>query len=93
MTEKQFTQQIRDLARLTGWKIYHTWNSIHSEKGFPDFVMVRGGRLIFAELKTEDGKVTPEQQEWLDLLGASGKCEVYLWRPSNWDEIQEVLTR
>lgn len=93
LSEKQFQQQVVHLAQLYGWKVYHTYDSRHSEKGYPDLCLLKGTRLMYAELKKEDGKVTPEQQEWLNLLKASGKPEVYLWRPSNWPEIQEVLTR
>lgn len=68
ITEKQFEAQVKDLAKVFGWKYYHTWRSIHSPAGFPDCVMVRPPRLIFAELKSEKGKLSPEQQEWLDIL-------------------------
>lgn len=82
LSEKQFRQQILDLAHLLGWKCYFTWASLHSPAGYPDLCMVRLSRIIFVELKSESGKVTEAQQEWLDALAATGKVEVYLWRPS-----------
>jgi len=93
LTEKDFESQIKDLARLFGWKYYHTWRSIHSPAGFPDCVLVRQSRIIFAELKSEKGKVSPAQQEWLDALGNVGDkdVQVYLWHPSDFDKIVEVL--
>lgn len=93
ISEKDFEGQIRDLAKMFGWKYYHTWRSIHSPAGFPDCVMVRGAQLIFAELKSEKGTVSPAQQEWLDLLGNAGgqDVQVYLWRPSDFDKIAEIL--
>lgn len=91
ITEKQFQQQIMELAVLYKWRCYHTWSSMHSAGGFPDLVMVRVPRLIFAELKSDKGKVSIEQEAWLESLRASGKCEVYLWRPSVWESITEVL--
>jgi hypothetical protein len=90
MTEKQFYSQIRDLAIITGWMIYHTWTSIHSAAGYPDITLVRGDRLVFAELKTDKGRVTPQQQAWIDALRKT-KAEVYLWRPSYFDDIVEIL--
>jgi len=88
--EKAFEQQVHNLARSLGWLYYHTWRSKFSEPGFPDCVLVKGGRTIYAELKTEKGKVTTAQQQWLDALAAAGN-EVYLWRPSDYEEICGVL--
>jgi len=91
ISEKDFEGQIRDLAKLFGWLYYHTWRSIHSPAGFPDVVMVRPPRLIFAELKSEKGQVSDKQKEWLEALKETG-VEVFLWRPSDLDEIVGVLT-
>lgn len=91
LTEKQFTAQVKDLATLFGWLRYHTWVSIHSPAGFPDEVLVRRDRLVFAELKAEKGKVSERQQVWLDALGEVPGVEVHVWRPSDWDRICEVL--
>ena len=90
ITEKQFESQVKGLAKTFGWLYYHTWRSFHSPAGFPDCVMVRGDRLVIAELKSEKGKVSEKQFEWLEALGRA-KSEVYLWRPSNFDEIVEIL--
>ncbi len=92
MRESEFMQTIEDLARKCGWSmIYHTHDSRHSAKGFPDLCIARAPRLIFAELKTEDGKLTPEQAEWLRVLAGCG-CECYCWRPGEWSEIESVIT-
>jgi hypothetical protein len=91
VSEKEFTQQVRDLARLCGFMEYHTYRSKHSSAGFPDLCLARGGRLIFAELKTEKGKVSPSQAEWLDALDQVPGVEAYLWRPSDWNLIVETL--
>jgi hypothetical protein len=91
ISERDFRHQVIDLCKLLGWKHYFTWTSIHSPKGFPDLVLVRE-RVIFAELKTEKGKVTPNQQEWLDALKQANQ-EVYLWRPSDFDEIAGILQK
>lgn len=93
MSEKQFLQQVRDLARLFGWLEYHTWNSLHSTAGFPDLVLVRPPRVIFAELKAERGRLTLAQQAWLDALRQCEGVEVYLWRPADLEQIVRVLRR
>ena len=91
MTEKELQAQVQQLAKLGGWQFYHTWNSIHSAPGFPDNVMAKTPRLVFMELKTELGKVTAAQQKWLEILATVPGVEVYLFRPSEFEEIKKVL--
>ena len=89
ITEKQFSQQVVDLASLLGWVAYRTWTSIHSPKGFPDLVLVRE-RVVFVELKNDVGKVWPTQEAWLERLRSAG-AEVYLWRPQDFESLTEIL--
>jgi hypothetical protein len=98
--EKDLTGYVRELAQLFGWRRYHTWLAKHSPAGFPDEVLLRRNRLIFAELKREKKKPTPAQQEWLEELaefahhvnlGGSARVDVYVWRPSDMDRIAEIL--
>jgi hypothetical protein len=91
ISETQFTTQIVSLTKMFGWRRYHTWRSINSPAGFPDEVLVRRERLIFAELKAENGKVSALQQEWLDDLARVPGLEVYVWRPSQLAEITGIL--
>lgn len=88
--EKDFRQSIVDLARDEGWLVYFTWLSKHSPRGWPDLVLIRPPRLVFAELKTESGQPTAEQQECLEALVGCGE-DVRLWRPADWDEIEGLL--
>lgn len=75
MTEAQLldavlgTPRRPGIALALGWRGYHTHRSQHSPAGFPDLCLVKGGRLVFAELKTERGKTTAEQDGWLEDLG------------------------
>lgn len=92
VTEKQFQEAVQDLATVFGWLAYHTHFSLRSAAGFPDLVLVRADRLVFIELKTEDGRVTVEQAHWMQAIAATG-AEVYLFRPSDWDCLEETLRR
>lgn len=97
VSEKEWMGYVTSLAAIRGWDSYHTFDSRHSPAGFPDCVFVRGGRLVFAELKSEKGKATVTQQRWLDQLSniaaaAGGAVEVYLWRPSDRDQVEAVLS-
>ena len=98
ITEKELTALVKGAAGAFGYRFYHPYLSIHSEKGFPDCTMVKelgdgGTRLLFAELKSEKGKPTEKQLEWLDLLRRVREVGVYLWKPSDWGEIEGVLRR
>lgn len=84
-SEKQFLGQLRQAAGWLGWRCYHTHDSRRSEAGFPDVVLVRPPSVIFAELKTDSGRLTPLQREWLEDLKACDRVEAVLWRPSDWD--------
>ncbi len=77
------------LANMLGWCSYHTLRSRGSKSGYPDRTCVRE-RIIFAELKREKTKPTPDQVAWLDRLAAAGG-EVYLWRPSDLEEVGQIL--
>lgn len=92
LTERQFTSLLVDVARIAGWRRYHTFDSRRSNHGFPDWVLVKGSRLLFVELKSEIRKVRPDQAEWLDALRQVPVVEVHLWRPSDWPTIVETLT-
>lgn len=91
--EKDWQAQVVQLARLSGWRrIYHTFDSRRSQGGFPDLVLVRPPELLIVELKTDVGKVKPNQQEWLDDLAACG-VETAVWRPRDFDDIVQRLRR
>jgi len=95
ISEKVFQEQVRKAALLNGYLYYHTFNAYRSPEGFPDCVMVnpKKGRLIFAELKSETGKVSEKQKEWLDALKKTPCYEVYILRPSDIDWFYSVLSR
>jgi hypothetical protein len=86
---------ILDLARRAGYIAYHTHDSRRSQPGFPDLCLVHRttGDLIFAEIKSATGRLSPAQQEWLALLGKQHRALV--WRPEDWHngDIRQVLTR
>lgn len=91
-TEKAWAQVVVDYAELRGWLVYRTWRSDHSPAGYPDLTMVRGARLVVAELKSQKGKLSPAQTGWLARLGAVPGIEVYgPWRPSDWTAVRDLL--
>jgi hypothetical protein len=83
MTEKQLQDAVLAMARHLGWRCYHTYDSRRSDAGFPDLVLVRGRRLLVAELKRDGLGPGEHQQRWLTAL-ADTPAEVHVWRPANW---------
>lgn len=99
--EATFQAQVVELARILGWRCNHhrrsigkgnRWTTATSVVGFPDLTLWRRGRIVFAELKSATGRLTPEQREVLASLAEAGP-EVYVWRPSDFDEIKRVLSK
>ncbi len=91
VTEAQFQEVVIEAAGYLGWRIYHTWLAKRSPAGFPDLVLARPPRVIFAEIKSATGKLRPEQDAWGELLRACPGVEYAVWRPAIWDAIVEVL--
>jgi hypothetical protein len=92
----------KDIAPLGGL-VYHAAHVMsQSEKGWPDFTGIRrrDRRLIFAELKSETNAPTPRQAAVLDLLRClesfpplerGPTIQVFVWRPSDLEQIREIL--
>lgn len=91
LTEAEWAAQIAQLAKTLGWRRYHTYRSDRSAAGWPDEALLRE-RLILVELKREKTKPSPAQADWLTALANAG-AEVYLWRPSDLDEIAKTLSK
>ena len=90
LSEEEFMRSVMKIASECGWRVYHTRDSRRSQAGFPDLTLVRTGKIIFAELKSQKGRIRKEQQEWLDRLRENGHVDVYLWRPS---DLQDIIDR
>ena len=81
MSEKELDKHVRRLAHDLGLLTYHVLDSRGSSAGFPDWVIAGPGGVIFAENKSERGKLRPEQETWRDRLLEAGAIW-HLWRPS-----------
>ncbi len=101
ISEKAFTAQVIKLARWYKWRSAHfrsamtkggRWvTAVQGDGvGFPDLVLLRHKRAIFAELKSSKGKITAEQDEWLRMAAIAG-IEIHVWRPGDIDKIELIL--
>lgn len=91
------------LAKLHGWLVMHTraveirpgvWKTpLTGHAGFPDLVLAHKYRgVIFAELKSDTGRISEHQRQWHEYLEA-GYAEVHIWRPADMQAISDRLAR
>lgn len=94
MSEKELLSSVLDLCSRLRLRAAHfpplltpdgRWitSGQGDAKGFPDLVIVGPGGVLFAELKTDTGRVEPAQRMWLDAL-AAGAARVRVWRVRDW---------
>lgn len=84
-TESAFQSKVIALAKTLGLSCYHTHDSRRSVKGFPDLVIVGPRGVLWRELKTTKGRVSPEQTDWLARINNAGQ-DADVWRPTDWPE-------
>jgi len=104
VTGTGFATEVLRWAKTYGWRSFHVRNSgfagqsyVQGDKGFVDLLMVRGNRLVVAELKigkagTKRGEPRRDQMEWMQALADVG-AEVHTWRPTDWSSILAILSQ
>lgn len=101
MKESDLQTGVIDLAHALGWRVAHFrpartahgWRTpvAADGAGFPDLVLVRRTRIVAAELKSDRGRLSDVQRDWLEALYAAG-VETHVWTPAEYpDRIAEVL--
>lgn len=107
-TEADFATWFEDLLHRFNWTLAHFrpaktekgWRTAVScdGAGFPDYICISPvtpdgtRRLLVVELKSATGKVSPEQQAWLEMFAQVESAEVYIWRPAYREEIEQTIT-
>lgn len=91
MTERAWQAQVVELARMCGFLlIYHTHDSRRSARGYPDLALCGKNRYLLIECKSETGKLSDTQKEWLRGLVEAG-IETYVVRPRHLQQLADVL--
>lgn len=85
MTERQLQALVMDLIDALGLVGFHVFDSRRSNPGFPDVVAVGRHGVLYRELKTARGRLSPMQVYWLDTLLAAGQ-DAAVWRPEDWPD-------
>jgi hypothetical protein len=103
--EKEFQLQVIEYAQARRWRVAH-FRAVRVQrssgecyyetpvaadgKGFPDLIIVRGDRLLAAELKVPGNDTSEEQDRWLAAFRGAG-VPTFVWYPEHWPAIEEVL--
>lgn len=97
-TESEWQRFVTDYAESLGWDWMHigrtgkyTANGAKGTlgEGWPDLVLVKGSRIMFVELKAQTGKLTEKQKKVFLVLDPVAEC--YVWRPSDFAEMANIL--
>jgi hypothetical protein len=86
LTERQMQDGITDAAQKLGYLYYHALISYGSVKGFCDLVIVGHGIVRFYEIKGPRGRVSAEQNAWIEALTAAGQMAQVVW-PDDYDAV------
>lgn len=97
LTETEWQRTLVGALNTFGWHHMHVrrtvgrgkqWTTSTSAKGWPDLVALRGPWLVAIEVKTDVGKITPEQIEWLHRFSLLAGGRAWVIRPGDdWDTI------
>jgi hypothetical protein len=84
-----FRGEVEKLLTARGWLWWHHKISQGTRPGFLDLECVRE-RILWIETKSEKGELTPPQAHTVEALKRAGG-EVYIFRPSDWPEVVNLL--
>lgn len=104
ISERDYQKRIETLAKHLGYLVNHVNKATvaggrfitpTSHAGFPDLWLLREGRLVVLEVKSESAApsaVKAAQKEWIRLLQSVAGVEAYVVRPSDWPHVEALLT-
>jgi hypothetical protein len=91
MTEAELRAIVVGMAHDAGWRVFSMpmakgRRPVKDAVGFPDLTLAKDRRVVFLELKQEDGILSPAQLQWMRDLPA-----VLVVRPSNVSDVLKLL--
>lgn len=93
MTEAELRKRVVDMAHRYGWMVFSlpiakTRRPVKDASGYPDLTLARDRRVLWIELKQDNGTMRHEQMIWMHELP-----EVHVIRPADVDPDPVVLYR
>jgi hypothetical protein len=83
MPERELQGLVAEMCAHLGLLHFHVHYAKHMRAGWPDSTIIGAGKVIFRELKSEFGRLTPEQRLVGERLKSAGQ-DWRVWRPSDW---------
>ena len=102
MKEAEFARRIEETMAYLGLRWHHETDSRRTAAGFPDYCIVGPRGVMFLEIKSNKGVVSPQQQGWIDDLdgamwddsGVDQQCVLaYVAYPKDWNRVLSDLKR
>jgi hypothetical protein len=100
--EERLLREILRIVRKLGGLAYHPRAARTEDgwvvpvqgdgKGWPDLVILLGGRIFVFELKSEVGRLTREQRRWLEEFSRVPSVTPMVVRPRDLDRVRDLLT-
>lgn len=95
MSEKAFQAHVVGALRARGWIVWTVPDMTRTTAGLPDVIAVHPTRVprrvLFYELKTQSGRLRPEQRVVLAALGDVYGVDARVIRPADWPATLEDL--
>lgn len=103
MSEKALQNAIAEMAQTLGYLVFHARPAMNKDgtwvtpvkydgKGYPDLTIVGHDKVLFVEVKSAKGVVSPEQAAWIEEMQKTSNYAA-VWYPSDWRDgyIETVL--
>ncbi len=104
ITERELQNTLLETCDALGIRAFHVHDSRRQVRkdgrlqlvgdarasGYPDLTIIAQGGAIWAELKSEKGKLNPDQVEWLESLPPH---RAHVWRGRDLDLAIDIIRR
>lgn len=88
MLEKQIQEKIVHWLRGTGWLVWKNQQGPYGSAGIPDLTAIRGGEVLFIEVKRPGERLTKLQAAVVNDINAHG---VVAGRVTSLDDLQMMI--
>lgn len=70
--ENIIKKQVKDYLYWRGWFSFHVMQGLGAYRGIPDRIAIKGGRVLFIEIKSPTGKLSDDQKRFKKTVELQG---------------------